>query len=76
MSYILQDKPDPILTLTNGSKCTPVATLKDAYGGVSHIFIDDHCYVLANGCRQQGFTMVTHWYREAAEALKKLPLPT
>ena len=38
--YILRDKPDPGVTLKNGSQCTPVATLRDAYGGVSHIIVD------------------------------------
>ena len=73
--YKLQDKPDESVTLVSGSKLTPVATLRDEYGGVSHIIVDDHCYVLVNGGDGRGFTKVKHWYREAVEALKTLPLP-
>lgn len=74
--YALQLVPDEKVTLRNGSICTPVVTLKDEYGGVSHIIIDDHCYVLVNGSHERGFATVKHWYREAAEAMQGLPLPT
>jgi len=66
--YQRQPKPDESVELMNGSICTPVATLKDEYGGVSHIVIDDHCYVLVNDR-----TIVKHWFTEAVTALQLLP---
>jgi len=74
--YVLQTVPDERVTLRSGSVCTPVATLKDEYGGISHIITDDHCYVLVNGSSEGGFATVKHWYREAVEAVQGLPLPT
>lgn len=77
MTYQLQPKPDQSVDLADpGNLCphcaprihTPVATLKDEYGGVSHIIIDDHCYVLVNGTKT-----VKHWYKEAVAALQTLP---
>ncbi len=78
--YILQDNPDKEAITENGSKISPVATLKDEYGGVSHIVIDDHCYVLFNGSQKSEgngeiFFAVKHWYREAVKTLKGLRLP-
>jgi len=70
--YKLQDRPDDGVVLTNGSIYTPIATLKDEYGGISHIIVDDYCYVLVNGSGKKGFTAVTHWYKETVEALVKL----
>lgn len=72
--YVLQIIPDEKVTL-GGSVCTPVATLKDEYGGVSHIIVDNHCYILVNGSYKHGFATVKHWYREAVEAMQGLPLP-
>ena len=75
--YVLQRIPDPIALLENNSEIHPVATLKDEYGGVSHIILDDHCYVLCNGSADNGiFTMVKHWYPEAVDAMRTLPTPT
>lgn len=74
MTYRLQPKPDESMKLVGGCECAPVATLKDEYGGVSHIIIDDHCYVLVNGEDRQGrYTMVKHWFTEAVVALQGLP---
>ena len=74
MTYRLQPKPDESVELMDGSICTPAATLKDEYGGVSHIIIDDHCYVLVNGEDDQGrCAMVKHWFTEAVVALQGLP---
>ena len=70
MMYVLQDKPDTSAVLGNGSTVDPIATLKDEFGGVSHIIRDDHCYVLINGAEDRPFEMVSHWYAEAAAALK------
>ncbi len=69
--YVLQDKPDHEVLLLTGLKHRPVATLKDESGGVSHIIVDDGCYVLVNG--NGDFGTVEHWYPEAVEALKGLP---
>jgi hypothetical protein len=41
-----QTETTPKATLLNGAEITPIATLKDEYGGVAHIWADDHCYVL------------------------------
>lgn len=73
--YQLQKNPDKEAITNNGSKISPIATLKDEYGGISHIATDDHCYVLFNGSADRPFASVKHWYREAVEALKDLPLP-
>lgn len=73
--YVLQQAAEPSVALRNGSEYRPVATLKDEFGGVSHIIVDDHCYVLVNGSADRGFDTVKHWYREAVEALQALPLP-
>lgn len=67
--YILQDEPDSKVTMLNGGVVHPLATLKDEYGGISHIISDDHCYVLINGSTDRHFSMVKHWYREAVDAL-------
>ncbi len=75
--YILQEKPDDRILLESGSDAIPVATLKDEYGGVSHIIVDDHCYVLVNGSNTNPvFKTVKHWYREAVAALRTLPDPS
>ncbi len=74
--YKLQPTPDEEAVLNNGVMLYPVATLKDEYGGISHIVVDDHCYVLVNGSAKGGaFATVSHWYREAVEAMKTLPPP-
>jgi hypothetical protein len=72
--YKLQKKPDKEFKTQTGIM-RPVATLKDEYGGISHVAIDDHCYVLFNGSEDRSFASVKHWYREAVGALRKLPLP-
>lgn len=68
--YKLRKKPYKKVKLEGGSIHTPIATLKDEYGGVSHIIVDDHCYVLVNGKNT-----VKHWFRQAVEAVQQLPLP-
>lgn len=73
--YILQTKPDKKVVIGNNSIHSPVATLRDEYGGVSHIIIDDHCYVLVNGSYTDGFQTVKHWYPEAVEAMRTLSSP-
>ena len=71
--YKIQEKPDERATMKNGGgEQTPLLTLKDEYGGVSHIVMDDHCYVLLNGSVDRPFAAVTHWYPEAAKALVSL----
>jgi len=74
--YKLLDKPYGKAILDNGSTTTPVATLINESGGVSHIIEDDHCYVLVNGGITRNFKMTHHWYPEAIDALKTLPTPT
>jgi len=36
---------------------------------VSHIIMEDHCFVLVNGGEERPFTTVVHWYQEAVFAL-------
>lgn len=62
------------VTLEGGSKATPVATMKDEHGGEVHIINDDHCYVL---CVKVGDVIRTakHWFKEAVDVMKNLPLP-
>ncbi len=74
--YKLQETPDPKIRMENGSVVTPVATLKDEYGGISHIIVDDHCYVLVNGSNDRPFRSVKHWYPEAVDAMRTLPTPS
>lgn len=62
------------VTLDNGSIAEPVASLKDEYGGESHIIIDDGCYVLVN-MADDGGKIVSWIYPEAFEVLKTLPSP-
>lgn len=73
--YKVQEKPDDTAKLCNGSVVTPLVTLRDEHGGVSHIIMDDHCYVLIqrkiNGGDGQCCNMVKHWYKEAMDALVK-----
>lgn len=71
--YVLQDKPDASAVTKGGNTFTPVATLKDEYGGVSHIAVDDHCYVLYNGSVEGQFKPTAWWYAEAVKALINLP---
>lgn len=75
--YRKLENPWKSFELAIGSaKIDPLVTLVDEYGGVSHIAIDDHCYVLYNGSVDGPFRMTAHWYPEAVAALQGLPLPT
>jgi len=62
-------------TLYNGVEFTPVATLADESGGVCHIDIDDHCYVLRLLQPDGKCLTATHIFPEAFEVLKNLPSP-
>ena len=77
-----QTETTPKAALSNGAEITPVATLKDEAGGVAHIWVDDHCYVLGLEREHQDTsdspvkTVVRpthHIFREAFEVLKTLP---
>jgi len=73
--------------LENGVGITPVATLKDEWGGVAHIWVDDGCYQLGlermvpvthNGRTHISdktviVKPVTHIFPEAFEVMKTLP---
>jgi len=71
--YSLQKNPDFQAVMENGTTIKPIATLKNEFGGISHIIMDDHCYVLLNGSESGLFKKTYHWYAEAVEALKQLP---
>jgi hypothetical protein len=71
-----------------GNEVVPVATLRDGDGGVCHVAVDDHCYVLylkhapslaPEGCLepQDGvwFRETAHVFREAHALLAALPPP-
>jgi len=73
---------------TYGNTHTPVATLRDEYGGICHVVEDDHCYVLylrkctnfqpiPEGCLEvedgMKFHKTPYIFREAHELLKMLP---
>jgi len=61
------------IILSNGSEATPVATLKDKYGGIANFFIDDHCYLLS--IQHKGIDTTTAWiFPEAFNVLKTLPV--
>lgn len=57
------------------NKVTPLVYLEDEYGGMSIIYDDDHCFVLANLHSEFGtyayFKNVYHWYSEAVMALQE-----
>lgn len=57
----------------NGNTMKSVVSLKDEYGGKTHIAIDDGCYVLYNGNDEKGFVISSWIYPEAHTALKELP---
>lgn len=72
----------PTAALSNGVEITPVATLKDDHGGVAHIWVDDHCYVLGLEREHQETSdspvktvvkLTNHIFHEALEVLKALP---
>lgn len=70
--YEVQEIPDESVTLDSGSIKNPLVTLKNGCGGISHIIMDDHCYVLVNGSDNRPCRMACYWYPEAAKALAKL----
>jgi len=78
--YVLQDKPGKFYLHASDDREAhhAVATLKDGHGGIAHIYTDDHCYVLALAS-ENAWPQVArpsyHWFPEAVEVLKTLPLP-
>jgi hypothetical protein len=77
-----QTETTPSATLSNGVEITPVASLKDGCGGVAHIWVDDHCYVLGlermevltSGSEERLIVRPTHHiFSEAFDVLKTLP---
>lgn len=72
--YSIQENPDFQAVLDNGATVKPLVTLKDEFGGISHIIKDDHCLVLINGNSGGVFKMTYHWYPEAVEAMIYLQL--
>ena len=65
----------PTVETRSGAEYSPLVTLKNEYGGISHIIKDDHCYVLINGSLETGFETVKHWYPEAVKALSTITKP-
>lgn len=64
------------ITMSNSkSVVSPVATLKDEFGGVCQIINDDHCYVVCLKQQDGTYKPTTHIFKEAFEVLSKLPDP-
>jgi hypothetical protein len=76
-----QIKTKEKITLKNGVKVTPVATLADEYGGMFHIWIDDDCYVFGKekgmlGTSERVVEKTSfHIFEELFNVLKSLPSP-
>ena len=77
-----QTETTPLANLSNGVEIKPVATLKDDHGGVAHIWVDDHCYVLGlermesltSDSEEELIVRPTHLlFPEAFDLLKTLP---
>ena len=41
-----QIETTPVITLPNGARTKPLATLADEYGSMYQIVRDDHCYTI------------------------------
>jgi hypothetical protein len=73
-------KRRPLGAEDDDSTADVLAVLEDEYGGRARIIMDDHCYVLqlhrvendGQGGGQGGWRSVTHWFREAVNALHDL----
>jgi hypothetical protein len=62
------------ITLENGAKVSPARTMADQYGGVAHIWIDDHCYRLGLESQIDNITRpTTYIFSEALEIMRRLP---
>jgi hypothetical protein len=63
------------ITMSNSrSIMSPVATLKDEFGGVCQIINDDHCYVVCLKQEDGTYKSTTHIFKEAFDVLSRLPL--
>lgn len=64
------------ITMSNSkSTMSPVATLKNEYGGVCQIINDDNCYVVCLKQQDGTYKPTTHIFKEAFEVLSKLGCP-
>jgi len=72
--YILQGYTDKKAYDIDGKEIFPVATLRNKYGMVLHIIVDNHCFVLMSGSEYVGFEPVNYWNIEAKEVMKNLSL--
>jgi hypothetical protein len=60
--------------LENGENIKPVATMKNEYGGVAHVWIDDGCYVLGLESPTTKAVLPTHYiFPEALALMQTLP---
>jgi len=69
--FKLQDFPDSQF-IDGMHQYKPVVTLKSEHGGISHIIIDDGCYVLMNKIVGE-YRYSPYWFPEAVDAMKSLP---
>lgn len=59
---------------TKAGSFTPMATLRDQYGGVAHIGVDDSCYVIY--IEKDGIATKTyHIFKEIHEVMSNMPSP-
>ena len=59
------------ITLENGSKVKPIASMKSQQGLQAHIIKDDGAYVLV--VQENGEYVTTkNWFREAVEVMRKI----
>lgn len=70
-----QIETTPLITLPNGARIEPVATLADEYGSMCQIVSDDHCYTIKLKNNNGQYENTTHIFPEAFEVLKTLPNP-
>ena len=62
-----------ILMSNSGVAMSPIATLKDKWGGVCQIINDDNCYVICLKQCDGTYKPATHIFNEVLEVLKQLP---
>jgi len=66
---------DVKFTDSDGVEWKSVVSLRDEYGDIAHIVVDDHCYLLYQGSEDGGFKRYNYIYSEIHNALRHLPDP-
>ena len=69
-----QVETDLSITMSNSkSIATPIATLKDDFGGTCQIINDDSCYVICLKNENDEYVPTTHIFKEVFDVLLELP---